>query len=164
MGENTSAPSKTRKPAAAAGATSSEAAIMKLTGPTFEVPTALREFAEQGVARAKENYDKVKSAAEQVTEVLEDTCSKATMGYASYGRKLIEAARTNADTTFDFLTEVTGAKSYSEVVELYGKYLRTQFEAVIAQGKELSEHAQKVAIETCEPIKESIGARFRNAA
>ncbi|MGA8996781.1 MAG: hypothetical protein WB463_02755, partial [Pseudolabrys sp.] len=43
----------------------------KFEMPKFEVPTAFREFAEKGIAQAKENYEKVKSAAEQATDVLE---------------------------------------------------------------------------------------------
>ncbi|HET9688455.1 MAG TPA: phasin, partial [Pseudolabrys sp.] len=50
----------------------------KFEMPKFEVPTAFREFAEKGVAQAKENYEKVKSAAEKATDVLEDTYSTAT--------------------------------------------------------------------------------------
>ena len=42
----------------------------KFEVPKFEIPTAFREFAEKGIAQAKENYDKVKSAAEQATDVL----------------------------------------------------------------------------------------------
>ena len=132
--------------------------------PKFEVPTAFREFAEKGIAQAKENYEKVKSAAEQATDVLEDTYSTASKGCASYGIKLIETARANSDATFDLMGELMTAKSYSEVVELSSAYLRKQFDAVITQAKELSEHAQKVATETVEPIKESISGTFGKAA
>src|SRR5215831_528878 len=65
----------------------------KFEMPKFEVPSAFREFAEKGVAQAKENYEKVKSAAEQATDVLEDTYSTASKGCASYGLKLIEVGR-----------------------------------------------------------------------
>jgi hypothetical protein len=41
--------------------------------------------------------------------------------------------------------------------------MRTQFDTVTAQAKELTAHAQKVATETAEPIKESIGS-FGKAA
>src|SRR5580765_3257429 len=125
----------------------------KFEMPKFEVPTAFRELAEKGVAQAKENYEKVKSAAEQATDVLEDTYSTASKGCASYGLKLIETTRANSDATFDLMSEVMNAKSYSEVVELYSAYLRKQFDTLVAQTKDLSEHAQKVATETAEPIK-----------
>jgi phasin len=136
----------------------------KFEMPKFEVPTAFREFAEKGIAQAKENYDKVKSAAEQATDVLEDTYATASKGCASYGVKVIESTRANSDAAFDLMTELMTAKSYSEMVELSSAYMRKQFDAMIAQAKDLSEHAQKVATETAEPIKESISSTFSKAA
>jgi hypothetical protein len=55
------------------------------------------------------------------------------------------------------------AKSFAEAVEKTTGYMRTQFDTLTAQAKELSEHAQKVATETAEPIKESISS-FSKAA
>jgi phasin len=136
----------------------------KFEVPKFEVPVAFREFAEKGIAQAKENYEKIKSAAEQATDVLEDTYSTASKGYADYGVKLIETARTNSDAAFDLMSELMTAKSYSEVVELSSAYLRKQFDALTRQAKELSDHAQKVANDTAEPIKESISGAFNKAA
>lgn len=136
----------------------------KFEMPKFEVPPVFREFAEKGIAQAKENYEKVKSAAEQATDVFEDTYSTASKGCASYGVKLIETARANSDATFDLMNELLSAKSYSEVVELSSAYMRKQFDAMIVQAKELSEHAQKVATEIAEPIKESLSSTFSKAA
>jgi phasin len=138
--------------------------IPKFEMPKFEVPTAFREIAEKGIAQAKENYEKVKSAAEQATDVLEETYSTASKGCASHGLKLVETTRANSDAAFDLMSELMTAKSYSEVVELSSAYLRKQFDALVAQAKELSEHAQKVATDTAEPIKESISTTFNKAA
>jgi len=160
------ATSKTKSKPAAIGAPAFEMPkfeIPKFEMPKLEVPLAFREFAEKGVAQAKENYEKVKSVAEQATDVLEDTYSTASKGCASYGLKLIEVTRANSDATFDLMSELMTAKSYSEMVELSSAYLRKQFDALVAQAKELSEHAQKVATETAEPIKESI-SNFNKAA
>lgn len=132
--------------------------------PKFEIPTAFREFAEKGIAQAKENYEKAKSAAEEVTDVIEDTYSTASKGCASYGLKLIETTRVNSDATFDLMSELMAAKSYSEVVELYSAYLRKQFDAFAAQAKDLSEHAQKVAADTAEPMKDCFNSALRKAA
>jgi phasin len=170
MAETTASPAATPKAKAKPVAVGAPAFDMpkfdmpKFEMPKFEIPTVFREFAEKGIAQAKENYDKVKSAAEQATDVLEDTYSTASKGCAGYGLKVIENARANSDATFDLMSELMTAKSYSEVVELYSAYLRKQFDAVVAQTKELSEHAQKVATETAEPIKESISSTFSKAA
>ena len=48
--------------------------------PKMEVPAAFRELAEKGVAQAKDNYEKIKSAAEQATDVLEETYSDRLQG------------------------------------------------------------------------------------
>ena len=138
--------------------------IPKFEMPKFEVPTAFREIAEKGIAQAKENYEKVKGAAEQATDVLEETYSTASKGCASYGLRLVETTRANSDAAFDLMSELMTAKSYSEVVELSSAYLRKQFDALVAQAKELAEHAQKVATDTAEPIKESISTTFNKAA
>jgi phasin len=137
--------------------------IPKFEMPNMEVPPAFRELAEKGVAQAKENYEKIKSAAEQATDVLEDTYANASKGCSAYGLKVIETARANSNAAFDLYGELLSAKSYSEVVELATTYMRSQFDTLTAQAKELAEHAQKVATETAEPIKESIGS-FGKAA
>ncbi|HWS09682.1 MAG TPA: phasin, partial [Xanthobacteraceae bacterium] len=45
--------------------------------PKVEMPAAFREFAERGVAQAKDTYEKMKAAAEEATDVLETTYSTA---------------------------------------------------------------------------------------
>ena len=131
--------------------------------PNMEVPAAFREFAEKGIAQARENYEKVKSATEQATDVLEDTYSTASKGCSDYGLKLIETARTNSNAAFDLYGELLTAKSYAEVVEKTTAFARAQFETVTAQAKDLYEHAQKVATDTAEPLKEGFTSAFSKA-
>ena len=126
-------------------------------------PRRFREFAEKGVSQAKDNYEKMKAAAEEATDVLEDTYATATKGAADYGLKLIEASRVNTNAAFDFYTELMTVKSYSEVIELSTAHARKQFEAVTAQTKDLAALAQKVATETAEPIKDSVTKAFRRS-
>jgi phasin len=132
--------------------------------PKLEVPAAFREFAEKGVSQAKENYEKMKAAAEEATDVLEDTYATATKGAVDYGRKLIEATRLNTNAAFDFYTGLMNVKSYSDAIELSTAHARKQFEAVTAQTKDLAALAQKVATETAEPIKDSVTKAFSKVA
>jgi len=132
--------------------------------PNMEVPAAFRDFAEKGIAQAKGNYEKVKAAAEEATDLLEDTYSTASKGMSEYGLKVIEVARTNTNASFDFASELFGVKSFSEVVELATAHARKQFDAFTAQGKELTSIAQSVATKTAEPIKDSVSKAFSKAA
>src|SRR5271165_7404755 len=77
--------------------------------PKVEMPAAFREFAERGVAQAKDTYEKMKAAAEEATDVLETTYSTASKGAADYGLKVIEVARTNTNAAFDFAGEIMAA-------------------------------------------------------
>jgi phasin len=132
--------------------------------PKMEIPAAFRELAEKSVSQAKETYEKMKSAAEEATDVLEDTYATATKGAADYGLKMIEAARENTNAAFDFASQLMTVKSLSEMVELSTAHTRKQFETLTAQSKDLAAIAQKVATESVEPVKESFGKVFRKVA
>ena len=132
--------------------------------PQMEIPAAFREIAEKSVSQAKETYEKMKSAADEATGMLEDTYATATKGASEYGLKVIEAARENTNAAFDFATRLMTMKSLSEVVELSTAHTRKQFEALTAQSKELATIAQKVATETVEPVKESFGKAFKKVS
>ena len=86
--------------------------------PQVEMPAAFREFAERGVAQAKDTYEKMKAAAEEATDVLETTYRTASKGASDYGLKMIEATRVNTNAAFDFAGELITAKTLSEVLEL----------------------------------------------
>jgi phasin len=132
--------------------------------PKLEIPAAFREFAEKSVSQAKENYERMKSAAEEATDLLEGTYATASKGASDYGLKMIDAARTNTNAAFDFAAEVMTVKSFSDFVELSTGHARRQFEALTAQTKELAALAQKVAVDTAEPVKESVTKAFKKAA
>jgi phasin len=157
------------KPKTATGPANSAFELPKFEMPNFEmpkleIPAAFREIAEKSVSQAKEHYEKMKSAAEDATDVLEDTYATATKGAADYGAKLIETARVNTNAAFDFYTELMTVKSLSEMVELSTAHARKQFETVTGQTKELTALAQKVTTETAEPIKESVTKAFKKVA
>jgi phasin len=129
-----------------------------------ETPAAFRDIAEKSLSNAKDHYEKMKSAAEEATGVLEDTYATASKGAADYSLKVIEVARINANAAFDFAAELFAAKSLSEVIELSSAHARKQFETVAAQTKDLAALAQKVATEAAEPIKEGITKAAKKVA
>jgi phasin len=159
----TSPKAKTSKPAAAAFEMP-KFEMPKFEIPKVEMPAAFREFAERGVAQAKDTYEKMKAAAEEATDVLETTYSTASKGASDYGLKVIETARVNTNAAFDFIGELITAKSPSELIELSSTHMRKQFEALTAQSKELGALAQKVATETAEPIKSGMNKAFSKVA
>ena len=138
--------------------------LPKFDVPKIEVPAAFREFAEKGVTQAKDNWEKMKAASEEASDLIEDSYATASKGAADYGLKLIEASRANANSMFDYASRLMTVKSLSEAVELSTAHMRKQFDTMNAQTKELSALAQKVATETAEPIKESVTSAFKKVA
>jgi phasin len=138
--------------------------LPKFDLPKIEVPAAFREIAEKGVSQAKENYEKIKAAAEQTTDLLEETYASASKGAADYGLALIEVARVNTNAAFDFYSELLGAKSFSEAIELSTAHARKQFETFTSQSKDLAALATKVATETAEPLKNGVSTALRKVA
>jgi phasin len=132
--------------------------------PGVEAPAAFRDMAEKSLSQAKDSYEKMKSAAEEATGVLEDTYATASKGAADYALKVIEMTRENANANFDFAIELLGAKTFSEFVELSSAHARKQFEAISEQTKQLASLAQKVATEAAEPLKEGITKATKKAA
>jgi phasin len=166
MAENTEDPPtatpKTKSKVAAAPANVFE--FPKFDMPKFEMPTAFRELAEKSIAMAKENYAKVKSAAEEATDVMEETYNAASRGCSGYGLKLIESARANTNAAFDFYGEMLGVRSYAEAVEISTAYMRNQFDAMTTQSRELVEEARKVVTESAGPMRQSFNNAFGKAA
>jgi phasin len=129
-----------------------------------EIPTAVREMAHTSVSQAKEAYERMRSLAEEATDMLEDSYAMASKGATAYGLRAIEAARENTNAAFDLASRLMTVKSLAEVVELSTAHARRQFEALTAQAKELASIAQRTANETAEPVKETLGKVFKKVA
>jgi phasin len=117
------------------------------------LPGVGRELAEQGLARAREGCEKIKAASEEMTEALRETYSGNARGATDYGLKVIEISNTNAASAFDFLIELCGSKSATDVYTLSAAQTRKPFDTASDQNKELWVLAQKLATETGEPIR-----------
>ncbi|MBJ3777605.1 phasin family protein [Acuticoccus mangrovi] len=123
--------------------------------PGAEGSNMVRELAEQSIASARQMYETARNAAEEATDMMEDTYEHARKSFTEMNLKLIDQAQANTDRVFAFAKEVASAKTVSEAVELQTKFVREQFEAFAGQAREMQETAQKLATETTGPMKEA---------
>lgn len=130
----------------------------------FQVPEQVRAFAEKGVSTARDGYQKLKEAAESNNGALEAAYNSASKGAGDFTTKIIDIAKTNTESAFDFAQSLIGVKSLPEAFELMNAHARTQYEVLTAQSKDLSAFAQKVAAETVEPIKANAAKTFKLSA
>jgi phasin len=121
--------------------------------PKMEIPEAFRQMSEEGVAQAKDTFDKAKAATDEASDLLQSTYATAAKGASDYNLKIIEIARANATTAFERAHEMLGVKSVSDFFVLSTAHARKQFEVMTAQTKELTELAQKATTEMTAPLK-----------
>lgn len=159
---NAATKAKTAKPATSFGLPHYE--IPKFDLPKMEMPEAYRELADKGVAQAKDNYEKIQRAAEEMNVILEKTYSTTAKSVADYNLKLFAMARANTDCAFEFACGLIATKSLPEVIERSTEQVRKQFDLAAAQNKELWALAEKVATETAEPIKTGLSRAFNKTA
>ncbi|MBY0530373.1 MAG: phasin [Xanthobacteraceae bacterium] len=136
----------------------------KFEMPKIEVPEMVREFAEKGVKQAKDGYDKMKAAAEETTDLLENTYTVASKGATEFNMKALEALRANVNASFDFTAAIFGTKTLAEAAEISTAHFRAQFETLTTQAKDFSALAQKIAAETSEPLKTGVSRNFKFSA
>jgi phasin len=137
--------------------------------PNFEmlkmkIPAEFHDFADNSASQVREIFERMRSAAESATDVIEKTFATSTKGASDYGLKVIDATRINTSAAFDFYAKLVTMESLSDVVELATAYGRKQFEAVTAQSKELAALMQKVTTETSKPMMESLAKTFTKVA
>jgi phasin len=124
-------------------------------------PQALRQFAENGAAQARESYEKMSAATAEASNLIQTSCTTAAKGAAEYNAKLIEIACANANASFDYARELNGVKSPAQFLEVTTEHARKRFGVFSEQAKELAALAQKVASEAVEPLKAGAAKAFQ---
>lgn len=121
----------------------------------------VRSLVETGVYESRAGYMKVKSAADEAAHALEASYASAKQGAAEIGVKAFDALRATADANFDFAKSALKVKTASDYAALHSEFARKQIEMFTSQTKAMGELAQKVAVETMEPIKAQVAKTLR---
>jgi len=130
---------------------------MPLLGfPKIALPGMFGEFSEQGVARAREGCEKIKTASEEMTEALREAYSSNARSTTDYGLKVIEISNANTASAIDFFTHLLGSKSVSDVITLSAARARKGLDDASAQNRELWQLAHKLAMETGDPVRKRV--------
>jgi len=120
----------------------------------IDVPAAVRETAEKSVQQAQEAFAKIKTAAEEATDAMEDTFESARAGLTTVNLKAIDAVQENTAAALDFAKKIISAKTVAEMVELQSAFLRDRFDVVSAQSKAMQEILGQVTTEALKPAKD----------
>ncbi|WP_306026967.1 phasin [Stappia sp. MMSF_3263] len=124
--------------------------------PKMEIPAATREMAEKSIEQAREAYSKLKTVAEDATDLMEDGFETTRRGVLDFNHKAVDAAKSNTDATFQFVKDLFEVKTLAEAIELQTSFARSQFDAFSAQAKDMQELSSKLAGEVTETFKGAV--------
>ena len=117
----------------------------------FDVPTQMRQFAEQSVEQAKKAVDGFLSAAHKTAVTLESQASTAQSSAKDVGQKVMGFAEQNIANSFEYAQKLVRAKDVQEVMALQQQFLASQMQAMQAQAKDLGSAATKAASDVAKP-------------
>ena len=113
------------------------------SGPTFEIPSEMRNFAEQSVGQAKKAFDSYIAAAQKAVSTAETHAANAQAGARTVGEMAMGFAEKNIATSFDFAQKMVRAKDLQEIMRLQAEYVKTQMQTLGEQAKDLGVTATK---------------------
>jgi phasin len=129
----------------------------------FEVPEPVRAFVDDGLAQARQQYARLKDAAEDSNTAIEAAFGVASKGASDYSAKVFGFLQANTFATFDLAQQLAGASSLSQAADVWQTHARKQFEALTSQSQELAALSRQVAMDAVEPVKESVAKLFKPA-
>lgn len=121
--------------------------------PTFEVPEMFRSFSEQGMNQTREAYARMKNAAEDATDILEESLETARETFRDAQFKAIDLAKANTDATFDLFRKLLTTTSVGDALQLQTAFARERFEALVDYSKDVQATITKVGSEASKPAK-----------
>jgi len=111
----------------------------------FDVPTQMRQFAEQSVEQAKKAVDGFLTAAQKTASTLETQANTAQSGAKDVREKVMSFAEENINNSFAFAQRLVRAKDIQEVMALQQEFLKQQMQQMQSQAKDLGASAVQAA-------------------
>ena len=111
----------------------------------FDVPTQMRQFAEQSVEQAKKAVDGFLTAAQKTASTLETQANTAQSGAKDVREKVMGFAEENINNSFAFAQRLVRAKDIQEVMALQQEFLKQQMQQMQSQAKDLGTSAVQAA-------------------
>lgn len=111
----------------------------------FDVPTQMRQFAEQSVEQAKKAVDGFLTAAQKAASTLETQANTAQAGAKDVREKVMTFAEENITNSFEYAQKLVRAKDIHEIMALQQEFMKQQMQAMQAQARDLGAAATKAA-------------------
>lgn len=157
------AATETSEKAVAAKAPAKESMDAMFSYPKFEVPEMMRSWTEQGLGQTREAYSRMKTAAEEATDMLEGSLETSRQSVREAQFKALDLAKANTDATFELMRELLTTKSVSDAIQLQTAFARARFEAMADYSKELQATINDASTKAAAPARAMMEKAFKAA-
>jgi phasin len=123
-------------------------------------PETMRDMAEKSATQARDAYARMKTAAEEASELMETSVAAARDGAMAFSVKALDAAKANSDASFALARELFAARTWADVIQLQSAFARKHFEATAAQFKEFQALTEKVVTDATKPVADQVKKTF----
>jgi phasin len=137
-----------------------QAQEMFTAGKDAKVPENMSAFAEDAVAKSRDAFHKMSSAAKDNAKVVEDVMLTTQAGAKSIGEKIMANTLANTEAAFEAAQAMARARTFPEIARLQANYWQQQFAVAGSQSKELFELSSKVAKQTFETVGSATAKSF----
>ena len=112
----------------------------------FEIPTEMRNLAEQSVEQAKKAFDDFITAAQKAVTAVEGRAAGAKASTKNIGEKAMAFVEKNVATSFEFAQKVVRAKDIQELTQLQTEFVKTQMPTFVEQARALGQTVAQDAV------------------
>ena len=122
----------------------------------FEMPELFRSMSETGIVQARDAYARLQTAAEEATDVMEDSFETTRAGLLTLQHKALDAAERNSAATFGFVRQLLGVTSVADAVQLQTTFARERFEAFVDYAKDVQTTVAQVTQDASRPARTAL--------
>jgi phasin len=123
----------------------------------LEMPELFRSMSETGITQARDTYVRLKTAAEEATDAMEESFEATRAGLVTLQNKALDAAERNSAATFGFLRSLLGVTSAADAVQLQTSFARERFEAFVDYAKDVQTTMAQVTQDASRPARAAMG-------
>lgn len=132
------------------------------TANNTRIPEQFQAFAQDGVAKSRDAFDKMSVAARDQAKAAEDVLLATQAGAKSLGTKLLENTLTNTNAAFDAAHALAQAKTLPEAGRVQAEFFQRQMQVASMQTKELFELSASIAKQAFEQMNAAAAKSFTN--
>jgi phasin len=124
--------------------------------PSFEIPSQMRDLAENNIAQARKAFDSFMGAAKRGAETMSGSTELSRTSLQDMYARSFDYAEQNVHAAFEHAQRLSRASTPMEAMQLQGEYMRERFAAMQEQSRTFGRMAQEMLKQGAESTKSAM--------